>query len=107
MEAIFLVCGAGGPQLKRNPLGCNMHVPLLIIGLLALAIAGSLAVLYSGDYLTLEEHRLPGVGWRWLDIDPEHFEPAARSKVVRLRRLLVGALVTVLIAVALLWAAFH
>ena len=22
MEAIFLVCGAGGPQLKRNPLGC-------------------------------------------------------------------------------------
>ena len=23
MEAIFLVCGAGGPQLKRNPLGCN------------------------------------------------------------------------------------
>jgi hypothetical protein len=21
MEAIFLVCGAGGPQLKRNPLG--------------------------------------------------------------------------------------
>jgi hypothetical protein len=20
MEAIFLVCGAGGPQLKRNPL---------------------------------------------------------------------------------------
>ena len=23
MEAIFLVCGAGGPQLKRNPLGCT------------------------------------------------------------------------------------
>ena len=23
MEAIFLVCGAGGPQLKRNPLGSN------------------------------------------------------------------------------------
>jgi hypothetical protein len=22
MEAIYLVCGAGGPQLKRNPLGC-------------------------------------------------------------------------------------
>jgi hypothetical protein len=21
MEAIFLYCGAGGPQLKRNPLG--------------------------------------------------------------------------------------
>jgi len=21
MEALFLVCGAGGPQLKRNPLG--------------------------------------------------------------------------------------
>ena len=25
MEAIFLVCGAGGPQLKRNPLGGNAH----------------------------------------------------------------------------------
>ena len=24
MEAIFLVCGAGGPQLKRNPLGCTI-----------------------------------------------------------------------------------
>ena len=24
MEAIFLGCGAGGPQLKRNPLGCSM-----------------------------------------------------------------------------------
>jgi hypothetical protein len=23
MEAIFLVCGAGGPQLKRNPLYCG------------------------------------------------------------------------------------
>ena len=23
MEAIFLDCGAGGPQLKRNPLGCS------------------------------------------------------------------------------------
>ena len=22
MEALYLVCGAGGPQLKRNPLGC-------------------------------------------------------------------------------------
>jgi hypothetical protein len=84
-----------------------MHVPLLIIGLLALAIAGTLAVLYSGDYLALEEHRLPGIGWRWLDIDPEHFEPAVRSRVVRLRRLLVGAVVTVLTAVAVLWAAFQ
>ena len=30
MEAIFLVCGAGGPQLKRNPLGCtitDLHAP--------------------------------------------------------------------------------
>jgi hypothetical protein len=23
MEAIYLACGAGGPQLKRNPLGCG------------------------------------------------------------------------------------
>jgi hypothetical protein len=84
-----------------------MHVPLLILGLLALAIAGTLSVLYSGDYFALEEHRLPGVGWRWLDIDPEHFAPAVRSRVVRLRRLLAAAVVTVLTAVALLWAAFQ
>ena len=25
MEAIFLVCGAGGPQLKRNPLYSGGH----------------------------------------------------------------------------------
>ena len=25
MEAIFLVCGAGGPQLKRNPLYSGVH----------------------------------------------------------------------------------
>jgi hypothetical protein len=25
VEAIYLVCGAGGPQLKRNPLGCTAH----------------------------------------------------------------------------------
>ena len=27
MEAIFLVCGAGGPQLKRNPLGALLMEP--------------------------------------------------------------------------------
>jgi hypothetical protein len=25
-KAIFLVCGAGGPQLKRNPLGSMAHL---------------------------------------------------------------------------------
>jgi hypothetical protein len=25
MGAIFLGCGAGGPQLKRNPLGCTIN----------------------------------------------------------------------------------
>ena len=25
MEAIYLACGAGGPQLKRNPLGSRTH----------------------------------------------------------------------------------
>jgi hypothetical protein len=25
MEVIFLDCGAGGPQLKRDPLGCTMN----------------------------------------------------------------------------------
>ena len=33
MEAIFLVCGAGGPQLKRNPLGCT-HKTMSLLSLL-------------------------------------------------------------------------
>ena len=35
MEAIFPVCGAGGPQLKRNPLGsiCTMIPVLLVLAL--------------------------------------------------------------------------
>ena len=37
MEAIFLVCGAGGPQLKRNPLGRQRPVNFLRLLLLALA----------------------------------------------------------------------
>ena len=30
MEAIFLDCGAGGPQLKRNPLGAHDHYGLCL-----------------------------------------------------------------------------
>ena len=30
MEAIFLACGAGGPQLKRNPLGANPEKPMSV-----------------------------------------------------------------------------
>ena len=46
MEAIFLDCGAGGPQLKRNPLGCHTKDmafmrPLTLISLLAIPLACS------------------------------------------------------------------
>ena len=46
MEAIFLVCGAGGPQLKRNPLGRKREdhlriMPLATIGQLWLATASA------------------------------------------------------------------
>ena len=35
MEAIFLVGGAGGPQLKRNPLGCTPSIRFAMIRKLA------------------------------------------------------------------------
>ena len=47
MEAIFLICGAGGPQLKRNPLGgCPDHTramrpcPASVLTVLALLSCG-------------------------------------------------------------------
>ena len=50
MEAIYLACGAGGPQLKRNPLGSVMtnvptwwqHIFLAGYGLIVLVTAASL-----------------------------------------------------------------
>ena len=44
MEAIFLVCGAGGPQLKRNPLG-RQHVirPVHILAPVVLVLLPRLA----------------------------------------------------------------
>ena len=41
MEAIYLVCGAGRPQLKRNPLGSSPHMAIarLLLILPALACA--------------------------------------------------------------------
>jgi hypothetical protein len=47
MEAIFLVCGAGGPQLKRNPLGSlPFSITPLLIGLAVLC--GIVSVIASG-----------------------------------------------------------
>jgi hypothetical protein len=36
MEAIFLACGAGGPQLKRNPLGSKLMRNFLALSLVVL-----------------------------------------------------------------------
>ena len=83
-----------------------MHLGFLISGLLTLAFAGTLAALYTGDYLALEDHRLPTVRWAWFDTNPDHFQPAVRSQVLRVQRLFVGAAIATLSAVILLWLAF-
>jgi len=83
-----------------------MHVPLLILGLLALVLAGTLHAIYTGQYFALEEHRLRSVRWEWLDTDPEHFEPEVRDRVRRQNVVLAFAVATTLGAVALLVAAF-
>ena len=48
METIFLACGAGGPQLKRNPLGSAHRRPMRSAALLAcLATCTSQSAQYS------------------------------------------------------------
>ena len=44
MEAIYRVCGAGRPQLKRNPLGGIHMNPRLTQGLVVVAIGLLIAV---------------------------------------------------------------
>jgi dipeptide/tripeptide permease len=62
MEAIFLVCSAGGPQLKRNPLGGTPHrvatgissgdsmtsTVKVVLGIGCAAVALGLALYYAG-----------------------------------------------------------
>jgi hypothetical protein len=48
VEALYLVCGARRPQLKRNPLGGIHMTPLLTQGLVAMAIGLLIAVRQRG-----------------------------------------------------------
>ena len=64
MEAIFLVCGAGGPQLKRNPLDGATQPTMFrpVFRLLAswhLAAARRTVARYLAGDLTLDQAALP------------------------------------------------
>ena len=59
MEAIFLVCGAGGPQLKRNPLG-GSHTSDMRIAILAASAVLALAWTWSVTGLDRVKYR----AWR-------------------------------------------
>ena len=48
MEAIFLDCGAGGPQLKRNPLGGRLVRSTWLVSQFAIAHTESQASMPSG-----------------------------------------------------------
>jgi hypothetical protein len=60
VEAFYLPCGAGGPQLKRNPLGSAMTpllVPTIAILLGTLAVLAIWRVTHSLDRLIHREFR--------------------------------------------------
>ena len=70
MEAIFLDCGAGGPQLKRNPLGCERRVFRLT--LIPIPEAHDDASFFRGT-ITLGNHseEFLAAAWLW---DADRYE---------------------------------
>ena len=63
MEAIFLACGAGGPQLKRDPLGSVTVHKLLAVTLLAAAAPGLAAAQQVPSLETSIAYVTTGGGW--------------------------------------------
>ena len=62
MEVIFLYCGAGGPQLKRNPLGSretivDTAIESPVVWYLWWACAGAFVWWYSGRLRDYKEMR--------------------------------------------------
>ena len=63
MEAIFLDCGAGGPQLKRNPLGGQRGLPVNVrdlLGRLWERLQGPPAQRSTADVIAILERELQG-----------------------------------------------
>ena len=83
-----------------------MATVLLIAGLLLLVLAGTRAVLHAGEFLGLEQHRLPmrEIGWgSWLDMTyPGNYEPGVRDQARRLRMAWFKTLGILVLAVLLL-----
>ena len=59
MEDIFLDCGAGSPQLKRNPLGCPSHFVPLWLWIL-FGIGASATLVWWGNRSVKYHHRTLG-----------------------------------------------
>ena len=100
------------PQLKRIALDRSVNVLLFVFGVLLLALAGTLLMLGTGQFLALEEHRLakaPPVWWStWFEqTSPKYFTPEVRRTVIGMRRLQVAAIGVFAVAVAVLWRAFN
>ena len=89
-----------------------MNVLLFVVGVLMLALAGTLLVLGTGQYLALEEHRLadapPVFMSTWLEqSDPKYFKPEVRPAVARMRRLNHVAVFTLIAAAFVVWRSFR
>ena len=63
MEAIFLLCGAGGPQLKRNPLGSVTVHRLFAVILLAATMPGLAAAQQAPSLDPSIAYVTTGGGW--------------------------------------------
>ena len=69
MEAIFLVCGVGGPQLKRNPLGTGPA--------LTMTVGDSNALPYEAEQFLSRLGDLSSAAWQ--DIVARDREPLIRT----------------------------
>ena len=84
MEAIFLDCGAGGPQLKRNPLGSRNL--LTMVETWGLVLAGVGWVSHHFIRLRSFRYRLPESEPRFLEVwtktvDPNNYSGEGRRLI--------------------------
>ena len=99
MEAIFPVCGAGGPQLKRNPLGrgrleCPIMTPIDIILCSDPTRAEAFVELRTGGFVWAEVFYEPmreAYVARFFESAPSGLElPAVRKALREAQQLLVA-----------------
>ena len=84
-----------------------MRVLVFVVGLVLLVVGATVAVIGTGQFLALQQHRLPGTGsvWSWLTyrhLDPEGFDPAVRRLVRRATWLMALGILAIVAAVLLL-----